>query len=141
MKQLDKKQIKLYYQNNKELIMYLFFGALTFGISIVSFGILNLVLEINELLANLLSWIIAVLFSFFTNRVWVFHSITDNLRDFIKQMFSFFIGRVFTLLIEEVILFIFITWLVFPSMIVKIVAQIFVIILNYVISKRIIFKK
>ena len=55
-------------------------------------------------------------------------------------MFSFFAGRLVTLLIEEVILFIFITWLGLPSMVVKIMAQIIVIVLNYIISKLFVFK-
>lgn len=56
-------------------------------------------------------------------------------------MFSFFAGRLATLGVEEVILLIFITWLSFNSMAVKVVAQIVVILLNYVISKLFVFKK
>ena len=46
-----------------------------------------------------------------------------------------------TLVIEEIILLVFITWLKFPSMIIKIIAQIIVIVLNYVISKLVVFKE
>lgn len=56
-------------------------------------------------------------------------------------MVSFASGRVTTLIIEEIILFIFITLLHFNSMLVKLIAQIIVMILNYVISKLIVFKK
>ena len=58
-----------------------------------------------------------------------------------KQMLAFFGGRVVTLVIEEIILLIFITVLQFASMPVKIVAQIVVIVMNYIISKWFIFKK
>ena len=61
--------------------------------------------------------------------------------DFIKEITSFIGGRVATLVIEELILFIFITNLGMNSMLVKIVAQVIVIVLNYVISKLIVFKK
>ena len=60
--------------------------------------------------------------------------------DFLKQLISFFGGRVLTLVIEEIILGVFITWLQFPSMIIKIIAQIVVIVLNYVISKFLVFQ-
>ena len=92
---------------------------------------------INELVANVLSWIITVLFAFLTNRVWVFQSPTNGVSEFVKQMFAFYSGRVITLIIEEVILLVFITWLGFNSMVIKVI----VILLNYVISKLVIFKK
>ena len=92
---------------------------------------------INELVANVLSWIITVLFAFLTNRVWVFQSPTNGVSEFVKQMFAFYSGRVITLIIEEVILLVFITWLGFNSMVIKVI----VILLNYVIRKLVIFKK
>lgn len=61
-------------------------------------------------------------------------------RRILKQMASFFGGRLFTLIVEEAILAVFITWLGFNSMAVKLVAQVVVIVLNYVISKLIVFK-
>ncbi|MEE1102409.1 MAG: GtrA family protein [Agathobacter sp.] len=127
-------------KKNKEVILYLFFGGLAFILSIVSYAFLNVTLGINELIANVISWIIVVLFAFFTNRIWVFSSPTKTVVDFLKQLISFFGGRVLTLVIEEIILGVFITWLQFPSMIIKIIAQIVVIVLNYVISKFLVFK-
>ena len=53
----------------------------------------------------------------------------------------FFGGRLFTLVVEEAILAVFITWLGFNSMAVKLIAQVVVIVLNYIISKLIVFKK
>jgi putative flippase GtrA len=61
------------------------------------------------------------------------------MKEFVKQMFSFFGGRVATLVVEEIILLVFVTLLAFPSIPVKIVAQILVIVLNYVISKFFVF--
>ena len=56
-------------------------------------------------------------------------------------MLAFYGGRVVTLVVEEVILLVFITLLHFQSMLVKVVAQVIVIVLNYVISKLVIFNK
>ena len=49
--------------------------------------------------------------------------------------------QLFTLVVEEAILAVFITWLGFNSMAVKLIAQVVVIVLNYIISKLIVFKK
>lgn len=80
------------------------------------------------------------MFTFITNRIWVFHAPTHTMSEFIKQMLSFFGGRVLTLVIEEGIIFVFITKLEFDSMIVKSIAQIVVIVMNYVVSKLYVFK-
>lgn len=71
----------------------------------------------------------------------MFDSNASTAADFIKEIISFIGGRVATLVIEELILFIFITNLGMNSMAVKVVAQVIVIVLNYVISKLIVFKK
>ena len=115
-----------FYKKNKEILLYLFF---------------NIQIGWNALIANIGSWILAVSFAYVTNRVWVFDSNAETTADFIKEITSFIGGRVATLVIEELILFIFITNLGMNSMLVKIVAQVIVIVLNYVISKLIVFKK
>ena len=58
-----------------------------------------------------------------------------------KEIASFFSGRVLTLLMEETILLIFVTWLNFPGVWIKVAAQIAVLVGNYFISKLIVFKK
>lgn len=96
---------------------------------------------IDELIANVFSWMVCVSFQFFTNRVWVFHGETNGAIKFIKQMAVFFMGRLFTLAVEEIILAVFITWLKLDSLAVKLIAQIVVIVLNYVISKMVVFQR
>lgn len=130
-----------FYEKNREVLLYILFGGLTFLVSIFSFALCDVALHMNELIANVVSWIVAVSFAFFTNRIWVFQAPTKTFAEFISQMAAFFGGRVITLVIEEVILLVFVTWLALNSMAVKVAAQIIVIVLNYVISKLLIFKK
>ena len=130
-----------FYKKHKAVLLYLFFGGLTTVISIFVFWLFHHPLGLNELVANVISWIIAVLFAFFTNRIWVFRAPTKTAGAFFRQMGSFFGGRIATLLIEEAILAVFITWLGLADMPVKIAAQIVVIVLNYFISKLFVFKK
>ena len=130
-----------FYIKHKEALLYLFFGGLTFLISVLSFALLTDVLFLDALVSNVISWIIAVLFAFFTNRIWVFQAPTKTAGEFLSQMVSFFGGRVATLLLEELMIYVLITRLQFPNLPVKVVAQVVVIILNYVISKLFVFKK
>lgn len=123
----------------KELFRYMFFGILTFLVSISTFGLFNQTLQMDELTANALSWIFVVLFAYITNRLWVFSSAAKGIKQVFRELCSFFGGRAVTLVIEEVILFVFITWLKFDSMTVKLAAQLIVILLNYVISKVYVF--
>ena len=118
-----------FYKKHKEVLMYLLYAWLDKG------------LGMNALIANVICWVVCVLFQYFTNRTWVFDGQVNSAAGFLKQMASFFGGRLFTLIVEEAILAVFITWLGFNSMAVKLVAQVVVIVLNYVISKLIVFKK
>lgn len=128
-----------FYKKNKEVLLYLLFGGLTFVVSIASYVFFDVILAMNELVANVLSWILAVSFAFVTNKIWVFDAPSRSMKEFLKQILSFFGGRVATLAIEELILLVFVTLLMFPSVPVKVVAQVIVIVLNYVISKFIVF--
>ena len=130
-----------FYKKNKEVLLYLFFGGLTFLVSVISYAYFNVTLGINELVANIISWVLAVAFAFFTNRIWVFQAPTKTVSQFLMQLIRFFMGRVATLVVEEVILLVFITILGFNSMAVKVIAQVIVIVLNYVISKLVVFRK
>ena len=116
-----------FYKKNKEILLYLFFGGLTFLVSISSYALFNIRIGWNALTANIASWILAVAFAYVTNRTWVFESSTDRGSNLIKEITGFVGGRIATLVIEELILFIFITEFEMNSVLVKIVAQVVVI--------------
>ena len=133
--------LKELYLKYKEVINYLFFGGCTFLVSVVSFYLFNKVLFLNEHFSNVLSWILAVLFAYVTNKTCVFESKTTNKKELLKEISSFFTARLLTLGIEELILLIFVNIFKFDAMIVKIFAQVIVILANYVLSKLFVFKK
>ena len=126
------------YEKHKAALLYIFFGGLTTAVSIGSFIFANAFLHINELIANIISWVLAVLFAYITNRIWVFNS-TAKGKKILTEAISFFSGRLLTLGIEETILLIFTTWLKLNGIFVKIAAQFIVLILNYFISKILVF--
>ena len=130
-----------FYLKYKEVLLYLFFGGCTFFINVISYTLINISFGVNELVANVIAWVIAVFFAYFTNRIWVFDGKTEGAGAFLAQMMSFLGGRLVTLLVEEIIIYIFITRLEFASVVIKVIAQIIVIVLNYVFSKLWIFRK
>lgn len=130
-----------FYLKYKEALLYTFFGGLAFFLNFFLFIGIDRVFSINELVNNVICWIVCVLFQFFTNRTWVFDGRVNTFSELLKQIVSFFGGRIATLVVEEIILVIFITWLAFPSAPVKIFGQVVVIVLNYIISKTMVFKK
>ncbi len=128
------------WENNRELILYLFFGFLSFLISIFTYAIFNVGMGIHELIANIYSWVLSVTFAYITNKKWVFCTHDLGVSETAMEVLKFFGGRVLTLVLEEGIIFVFITVLHLNSMLFKIVAQVVVIGLNYIISKRFVFQ-
>ena len=124
----------------KESLLYIVFGIFTVIISVVSFFAFYEFLNFNELIANVYSWIFAVVFAFITNKIYVFKSYDCSINITIMQFFMFVSSRLLTLLLEEVILFIFVSMLLYSALPVKCFAQILVIIVNYILSKKVIFK-
>lgn len=125
------------YKKYEEIIKYLFFGVLTTLVSILSYALFTRLFSINYLISNVLSWILAVLFAFITNKLYVFKSETTNI---FKELIKFFEFRILSLLIESVIMYLFVDVLNLNDMIIKIIAQGVVIVLNYVFSKVFVFQ-
>lgn len=124
------------YQKYQQMLLYLIFGALTTLVSLISFWLLLKLMGPEQTLEiNVFSWIISVTFAFFTNAKWVFNQDHFKLRNLVE----FFMSRVATLIIEEAILLIFVYLLHFNAMLIKLIAQIVIIILNYVLSKYCVF--
>jgi len=127
-----------FWKKHRELLLYLLFGGLTTIISIFVFWLMSPVMGLNELVGNIVSWIFAVLFAFVTNRIWVFKGGREE--SILSQAVKFYAGRLGTLAVEELILWIFVTLLELDAMLIKVLAQIVVIVLNYVVSKLFVFR-
>ena len=126
----------------REVLLYLFFGAVTTLVSFFVFWLFHDKLGWNEHPANLLSWVTAVLVAFLTNRAWVFADArAAHAGSFFLQIGEFYLSRVASLGAEEAILAVFVTWLGLPAMAVKAVASIVVVLLNYILSKFIVLLK
>ena len=137
-----------FYVKNKEMLLYLFFGVLTTAVSFVTAGISKVLLEQAGIgkggvstTSTVISWICAVTFAYITNRIWVFESEAEGKKAIISEAASFYGGRIFTLLVEMFMMWLGYSLLSFNYWVTKIVANVVVLILNYVISKLVVFRK
>ena len=124
----------------REVLMYLFFGGLTTVVNIVSFYILRK-LSVEVYVSNIIAWLIAVIFAFITNKLFVFESRGKSKKENARELISFFGFRILSLGFDMGSMFLLIDILHVGEMISKILANILVIILNYIFSKLFIFKK
>lgn len=126
------------YHKNEELWNYLIVGALTTVVSIGSYSIFSKLLKINYLISNVLSWIVSVIFAYFTNRWFVFHS--KEKKKF-KEFIAFVSSRLLTLLLDSCLMIVGVDYLKIDDLLTKILVQIIIVISNYILSKLIVFKK
>lgn len=121
--------------------MYIIFGGLTTLISWISFYICTHPLNISTVASNIISWVLSVAFAYVTNRKWVFGSKTNGFCAIVKEIAQFIAGRLLSMGIETVLLWITVDLYHFNNMMMKVIIGIIVVIINYFFSKRIAFKK
>ena len=135
------------YKKYEEIINYLIIGVLTTVVNLaVKYALLFTVLNASDAtqlqIAVVISWVVACIFAYITNRKIVFKSKSTKI---LKEFIAFVSARLFTLILEMLIMFIFVTLLKLNSnlwvVIWSIVAQVVVIVVNYILSKLVIFKK
>ena len=121
------------------VLSYLFFGVLTTLVNFLLYFPLSRVM--HYLAANVLAWLGAVTFAFFTNRAFVFEDRRRGAALLLRQASAFAAVRLFSLGAEELILLIFIEKLGLNSDVTKLAAQVIVTVLNYFFSKYLVFRK
>lgn len=151
MPKMNKKLFAKY----KELMMYVIFGFLTTAVNFVIFWVFTKILgEEFYLVNNAIAWVVGVVFAYVTNKLFVFHSKSWNIKLIAKEIPEFLGARVLSFLIEEGGMLLFISglglgektltifgFIITGQFIVKILLAVIVVVLNYVFSKFFIFKK
>lgn len=128
-------------KKNRDIMAYLFFGVCTTLVNIVIYYFYAHVLYYNTLVSNIVAWVIAVAFAFFTNKSFVFGSKSWLLPVVCKEAIAFVMCRLATGILDMVIMVIGVDVLCKNDLIVKGVSNFFVIISNYIASKFWIFKR
>ena len=125
----------------KEVILYLFFGVLTTIVSLTSYYLCSEVLHIHYLISNVISWVFAVAFAYVTNRIFVFESKSNDLNSVLREIITFVNCRLLSGVIDTGVMFLLVSVLFINDLYAKLFTQVIVVVLNYVFSKLIIFKK
>ncbi len=141
------KKINALIVKHKEIVLYIVFGALTTLVNfIIYYPLVNIrAMEPHKdwwvLVVNVLAWIFAVAFAFVTNKLFVFESKERDKKTLFLQITSFVGSRLFSLLVEEGILALFVSLLHFSENVWKLIAAVFVVIMNYFFGKFLVFRK
>ena len=123
------------------VLLYLIFGVLTTLINMAVYYALYEGFNIPNIVSNTNAWIVAVVFAFITNKVWVFRSKSLEPGVVFKEFSAFLLARVSTGLLDTLIMYVGVDLLNGRPLFSKIISNVFVVILNYIFSKLFIFRK
>lgn len=134
------KKVVDFYKKNKQVILYIFFGACTTVINGVCYEGLYKCTNIGNMTSTIIAWLIAVLFAFVTNKEYVFNAKRRCFKRRFNQFALFFLCRVFTGIFDVIIMVLAVDFLKLNSLLWKFISNIIITVINYVLSKFIIFK-
>lgn len=135
---MKNKILDLYYKY-REIIDYIFFGGLTTLVNVVVFFIFDTILGWPYLVANAIAIILSILFAYVTNKLYVFKTSTNDLRENIYEFIKFVGFRLLSGLVDMASMWILVDLIFIDTNIAKLFTQFIVVVLNYVFSKFFIF--
>ena len=141
LEKIHLKKLADWYRKHQEGMRYLIFGALSTVVNIASYAALYYPFNISNAISNILAWVIAATFAYITNKLYVFNSKVNTKKELLKEIIYFYVCRLFTLVVDEGIMIVAVDKLGWNALLMKIIANIIVIILNFIFSKILIFKK
>ena len=124
-----------------DIITYLVFGVLTTVVNYLVYIPLYNIMAFSATVSNAIAWVIAVAFAYLTNKPFVFRSNDWSMKTVIPELTKFVGCRVGSGVVETAILFVSVDLLGWNGNIWKLVTSVLVVILNYIASKLIVFKK
>ncbi len=124
-----------------DVLSYLFFGVLTTVVNYLIYLPVYNFCGLSAALSNMIAWVGAVIFAFLTNKPFVFHSHDWSAKTVVPELTKFVSCRIASGVLETVILFLAVDCMNWNGNIWKLVTQVLVIIINYVGSKLLVFRK
>ena len=131
--------IKNAIKKHKQIIMYLIFGVLTTLVNVVAYWLFSSPLSLNTVISTILAWAVSVAFAFVTNKLFVFEA--RGVKRLPWEMLTFFASRLFTGLLDVGIMYLFVDVIGANDILIKIISNLVVIILNFVLSRLIVFAR
>ena len=141
LEKIHLKKLADWYRKHQEGMRYLIFGALTTLVNIVAYAIFYYIFNISNGVSNVIAWVVGATFAYITNKLYVFNSKVNNKLELLKEIVYFYGCRLLTLAVDEGIMIFTVDKLGWNALLMKIVANVIVIILNFIFSKILIFRK
>ena len=141
LEKIKLKKLAEWYRKHREGMRYLIFGALTTIVNIISYTLLYYILHIRNDISNIIAWVFGATFAYITNKLYVSESKVNKGKELVKEITYFYGCRLLTLVVDQAIMIFTVDKLSWNALLMKIVANIVVIILNFIFSKILIFTK
>ncbi len=133
--------IKALFKKYWDVITYLFFGVLTTIVNYIVYLPMYNILGFSAALSNAIAWVAAVAFAYLTNKPFVFKSHDWSAKTVIPELTKFVSCRIASGVLETVILLVTVDMLLWNGNIWKLITSVVVVVLNYIFSKLIVFRK
>ena len=137
---MPRETLRKMIEKYRDMILYVFFGGCTTLVNIVVYFAATRLLSMGTGAANIAAWLLSVLFAYATNRKWVFHSEKNTLSGVLREMAGFFASRIATGALDMGVMYLSVDILHFPDVVMKIASNIIVIVLNYALSRLVVFR-
>lgn len=134
------KKIKQLIEKYKSVISYLFFGVCTTLINWISYYLFYNVIKVPNVPSTIIAWLLAVIFAFITNKLWVFSSKSFDAKTLLHEIWTFLAARIATGVLDVAFMYVTVDVLCWNSTLMKLLSNIIVVIINYILSKLLIFK-
>ena len=125
----------------REEVRYIIAGGLTTLVNFVVFALMNEIMRIDVTVSNVTSISVSILFAYVVNKHFVFKRRCNSGTELVMEFIKFVGSRLFTMAVEIGAVWLFVEVLVLNALLGKAVSQVIVIILNYIISKLIVFRR
>ena len=124
-----------------DIISYLFFGVLTTAVNYLVYLPCYNVLGLSASVSNVIAWVFAVAFAYLTNKPFVFRSYDWSAKTVIPELTKFVTSRIASGSLETLIILVTVDLLRWNGNLMKLVTSVLVVVLNYVASKLLVFRK
>ena len=135
------KKIRALMEKYYDILSYLFFGVLTTVVNYLVYLPCYNLWGLSASVSNVAAWVVAVAFAYLTNKPFVFKSRDWSAKTVIPELTKFVGCRLGSGALETVIILVTVDWLRWDGNVMKLVTSVVVIVVNYLASKLLVFRK
>ena len=128
------------FKQYRDFFIYMIFGAMATALNAGLYALFFQIIQISNVSSTIIAWVITLIFAFFTNKFFVYRSNEKRVKYVIKEFYQFFLCRVLSGIFDVIFMFITVDILSLYPILMKLIAALFVGLINYFGGKLIIFK-